>query len=152
MIVILKNRDINVGLILLQEFMQRELPISLSYAMAKTIRKIKGFAETIGEERQKLVVKHQQIDADDRPIHTDDGVKLEDPTAFISDVEELMNQTNEVDVYQIKLSKLLELKDGKGKVIRPSIQEIDGLLLLSMIDEDKEEEPEEVDYREDDVK
>ncbi|KKK82431.1 hypothetical protein LCGC14_2803450, partial [marine sediment metagenome] len=134
MIVILKNRDINVGLILLQEFMQRELPISLSYAMAKTIRKMKRFAELIEEKRQKLVVKHQQFDADDSPIRTDNGdIKLEDPTAFISDIEKLMNQTNEVDVYQIKLSKLLGLKDGKGKVIRPSIQEIDGLLLLSMI-------------------
>ncbi len=38
----LRNKDIDSGLILVTEFTKRGLPVPLSFAIAKTIRKLKG--------------------------------------------------------------------------------------------------------------
>jgi len=56
-----------------------------------------------------------------------------------------MKQETEIDVHQLKFKELENMKDGDGKKIQPSPEELEGLLLLQMLlepeeDEDKKEE------------
>ena len=47
--VILKNREVDQGLILITEFVKRGLPVKLSFAIAKTTRRLKEVIEVIEE-------------------------------------------------------------------------------------------------------
>jgi len=145
--VTLKNREIDQGLVLVSVFVKRELPVKLSFAIAKTIRKLKGIVEVITEERRKLVKKHQLTDVEGKAVADEGGnIQFADLAAFADDFNELMKQENEVDVHQIDYEKLTKMKDKDGKFIHPSPEELEGLLLLQMIaetEEEKEEEEEE---------
>ena len=139
----LRNRDIDVGLILVTEFTKRGLPVPLSFAIAKTIRKLKGVVEVMQEERKKLIEQHALTDGEGKKIEDEEGnVKLTSPTAFAEDFDELMKQETEVDVHQVDYEKLTKMKDKDGRLIQPSPRELEGLLLLQMI---KEPEPKEED-------
>ena len=138
--VTLKNRDVSNGLVLVKEFLRRGLPVPLSYAMGVTVRKLKAVTESMVEERQRIVITHQKMDVEGNPVLTEGGdVTLASPLKFAEDIESLMKQENEVDVHQISLKKLGELKGRDGKAIEPSTEEMEGLLLLHMISEPEEE-------------
>ena len=140
----LRNRDIDAGLVLVTEFTKRGLPVPLSFAIAKTIRKLKGVVEVMLEERKKLVDQHALTDVSGKKIEDEQGnVKFASPTAFADDFNELMKQETEVDVHQIDYEKLTKMKDKDGRIIQPSPTELEGLLLLQMIMEPEIEEKEE---------
>jgi hypothetical protein len=140
----LRNRDIDAGLILVTEFTKRGLPVPLSFAIAKTIRRLKSVVEVMMEERKKLVEQHALTDVEGKRIEDEEGnVKFTSPTAFADDFNELMKQESEVDVHQVDYEKLTKMKDRDGRLIQPSPSELEGLLLLQMITEPKEEEEKE---------
>ncbi len=140
----LRNRDIDAGLILVTEFTKRGLPVPLSFAIAKTIRRLKGVVEVMMEERKKLVEQHALTDVEGKRIEDEDGgVKFTSPTAFADDFNELMKQESEVDVHQVDYEKLTKMKDRDGRLIQPSPAELEGLILLQMIKEPKEKEEDE---------
>ncbi len=142
--VTLKNREIDQGLVLVSVFVKRELPVKLSFAIAKTIRKLKEVVEVITEERRKLVKKHQLTDVEGKTVADENGnIQFADPPAFADDFNELMKQESEVDVHQVDYEKLTKMKDRDGRIIQPSPEELEGLLLLQMVTEPKEEEKEE---------
>ncbi|KKK95103.1 hypothetical protein LCGC14_2676160 [marine sediment metagenome] len=142
--VTLKNRDIDQGLVLVTDFVKRGLPVKLSFAIAKTTRRLKEVIEVVTDERKKLIEKHQLLDVDGKRTLDEAGnIQFSDPVAFADDFRELMKQENTVDVHQVDYEKLTKMKDMDGKFIRPSPEEMEGLLLLQMIkepEEDKEEE------------
>lgn len=136
--VTLSNRDITNGLELVTEFKKRRLPVPLSYAMAVTIRRFKTIVQTMFKERLNIISEHALRDSDGKQL---DEVK--DQVAFNADIDSLLEQTNEVDVHQITLDRLQSLKGHDGKAIELSIDEQEGLILLSMIIDDGEEPSEE---------
>lgn len=139
MYVTLKNKDIDVGLVLIKPFIQREIPIKVSFAIAKTSKRLRDIVELIMEERKKLIIKHQATDNDGNRIEKENGnIKLISPANFSDDFDELMRQETEVDVHQINYEELMKMKDGNGKSMQPSPSELEGLLLLQMIKEEKE--------------
>ena len=142
--VTLKNREIDQGLVLIREFTKKPLPVKLSYAVAKTIRRLKDIVEVVTDERKKLIEKHQLTDVEGKVVTDDVGnIQFDDPTAFAKDFGELMKQENKVDVHQIDYDKLTKMKDGDSKIIQPSPEELEGLILLQMIIEPEEVEEEE---------
>ena len=139
--VTLRNRDIDNGLILVTEFTKRGLPVPLSFAIAKTIRKLRGVVEVMQEERKKLIDQHALTDVEGKKIEDEEGnVKLMSPTAFAEDFDTLMKQETEVDVHQVNYEKLTKMKDRDGRLIQPSPRELEGLLLLQMIKEEEKED------------
>ena len=135
MLVTLSNRDISNGMVLVQEFLKRGLPVPLSYAIGMTIRKLRGITETMAEERQRLVDRFTAKDSEGNRILSDTGDgTLTDTLGFAAEIESLMKQENEVDVYVITLKKLEALKSRDNKPIQPSSEEMEGLLLLQMLD------------------
>lgn len=144
--VTLKNHDIDQGLALVTDFVKRGLPVKLSFAIAKTTRRLKEVIEVVTDERRKLIEKHQLLDVDGKRTLDEAGnILFSDPAAFGDDFRELMKQESKVDVHQIDYEKLCKMKDVDGKFIRPSPLEMEGLLLLQMIKEPKEETEEEGD-------
>lgn len=145
MYVKLKNREIDSGLVLIKPFAQRGLSVKVSFSVAKTLRRLKDVIEIIQEERKKLIEKHQSTDNDGNRIENEDGsIKLISTAGFSDDYNELMKQETEIDVHQIKFEELEKMKDKDGKKLQPSPEELEGLLLLQMIeDEDEEEQGEE---------
>ena len=142
--VTLKNRDVDRGLTLLTPFVKRGLPVKLSFAIAKTTRRLKEVIDIIIDERKKLVKKHQLTDVEGNSVVDENGnVQLARPSEFSDDFDELMKQENTVDVHQIDYEKLTKMKDVDGKIIQPSPEELEGLILLQMIAEPKEEGEEE---------
>ncbi len=139
----LRNRDIDRGLTLLGPFAKRGLPIKLSFAIAKTTRRLKEVIEVLIEERKKLVEQHQLTDIEGNAIVDEDGnIKFTSPSKFADDFNELMKQKSTVNVHQIDYEKLTKMKDKDGKIIQPSPEELEGLLLLQMVKEPEEEEKE----------
>jgi len=131
--VTLKNRDIDQGLTLITDFVKRGLPVKLSFAIAKTTRRLKEVLEVVSDERRVLVEKHQLTDVDGkRSLDEDGNIQFSDPATFADEFRELMNQETSVDVHQIDYEKLVKMKDMDGKFIRP----------LQMIAEPKEEKEE----------
>ncbi len=135
--VVLSNRDVSNGLVLVQAFLKRGMPVPLSYAMGVTVRRLKEVTEEMVEERQRIVTAHQTLDSKGERVLDDDGnVVLSDPLKFSEEIETLLKQTNEVDVHQITLDRLEKLKGRDNKVIMPSPEEMEGLLLLKIVSDD----------------
>ena len=145
MLVSLSNRDISNGMVLAQEFLKRGLPVSLSYAIGMTIRKLRGITEQMAEERQRIVEAFTAKDSEGKRILSDTGDgSLTDTLGFAEAIEGLMKEENDVDVHVITLKTLEALKDQDSKPIRPSSEEMEGLLLLQMLDSgDEKDETEE---------
>ncbi len=144
----LRNRDIDNGLGLIKTFTEREgISIKVSFAIAKTCRRLREAIEVMQDERKKLIKEHQATDDEgNRILEKGGGVKLVNPSDFSDDFDELMKQETEVDVHQIDFALLEKMKDREGKKIVPTSSELEGLLLLKIIkdeeeeDEDKEDE------------
>jgi len=93
------------------------------------------------EERKKLIIKHQVTDDDgNRILIKGGGIKLANPEDFSDDFNELMKQKTEVDVHQIDFALLEKMKDREGKKVIPTPAEFEGLILLQIIKEEKEDE------------
>ena len=140
MLVTLSNRDISNGMALVQEFLKRGLPVPLSYAIGMTIRKLRGITEIMTEERQRIVDRFTEKDSKGERILSDTGeVSLTDALGFAVAIEGLMKEDNEVDVHVITLKTIEALKGQDNKPIRPSSEEMEGLLLLQMLDSGEDE-------------
>ncbi|KKK76742.1 hypothetical protein LCGC14_2860560, partial [marine sediment metagenome] len=138
--------DVDRGLTLLGPFVKRGLPVKLSFAIAKTTRRLKEVIDIIIDERKKLVKKHQLTDVEGNTILDENGnVRLSSPNDFTNDFDELMKQETDVDVYQIDYESLIKMKDKDGKTIQTSPEEMEGLLLLKMVRELEPEKEEEED-------
>ena len=144
----LRNKDIDNGLELIKTFTVREgISIKVSFAIAKTCRRLREAIEVMQEERKKLIKKHQATDDEgNRIIVEGEGIKLTNSADFSDDFDELMRQETEVDVHQIDFSLLEKMKDREGNKVVPTSRELEGLLLLKIIkdedDEDKEDKDE----------
>ena len=143
MYVTLKNREIDSGLALIKPFVQRELSVKVSFAIGKTLRRLKDIIEVVQEERKKLIEKHQATDNEGKRIETEEGnVKLTSTLDFADDYNELMKQETDVDVHQLKFEELEKMKDKGGRKLQPTSEEMEGLLLLQMIVKEEKEEDE----------
>lgn len=140
--VMLRNRDIDSGLELIKTFNEREgISIKVSFAIAKTCRRLREVIEVMQEERKKLIVKHQATDDEGKRISVEGGgIKLVKPEDFSDDFFELMKQETKVDVHQIDFPVLEKMKDREGKKVIPTPAEFEGLLLLKMIKDEEDDE------------
>ena len=86
-----------------------ELPVKVSYAIAKNINKIEKELKVYNAERQKLIQKYAVKDTDGKPKIDENGTMniqegfLED---WNKDTKELSAIENEIDIHLIKLDDL----------------------------------------------
>lgn len=87
---------------------QKNLPIKVSYAIAKNIAKIEAEIKVYNKERQKLIEKYSVKDKEGKPLIEDNSIKIapENVEEWNRDIKELLEIENEVDIHKFHISEL----------------------------------------------
>ena len=107
----LSNETIVNSAYALSQLSLMELPVKVSYAIAKNINKIEKELKVYNAERQKLIQKYAIKDTDGKPKVDENGTMniqeelLED---WNKDTKELSAIENEIDMHLIKLDDLFK--------------------------------------------
>ena len=93
----------------LSQLGQKELPIKVSYAIAKNMTKIQAELDTYNKERQKLIDKYAQRDDNGKIIMIKDNQVQLDKTQLDNwnkDSNELLLIENDISIHKFPLSAL----------------------------------------------
>lgn len=87
---------------------QKNLPIKVSYAIAKNISKIEAELKVYNSERQKLIDKYSIKDKEGKPLIEENSIKIapEYIEDWNRDIKELLEIENEVDIHKFHISEL----------------------------------------------
>lgn len=94
----------------LSQLTQKNLPIKVSYAIAKNIGKIESILNIYNKEKQKLVEKYSVKDAEGKTIVAEDGtIKIQEEFLenWNADIKELQDIENEVDIHKFDINIIL---------------------------------------------
>lgn len=88
---------------------QKNLPIKVSYAIAKNIAKIEAEIKVYNKERQKLIEKYSVKDEEGKPLIEDNSIKIapENVEEWNRDIKELLAIENEIDIHKFHIDELL---------------------------------------------
>ena len=87
----------------------KELPIKVSYAIAKNISKLEKELQIYNQEREKLIEKYSVKDDDNKTIIDENNqIKIQDEYlyAWNKDIKELQEIEVEIDMHKFKLEEL----------------------------------------------
>lgn len=87
----------------------KELPIKVSYALAKNIAKLDKEIEIYNKERQKLIDKYSVKNADGKTVIDENNqIKIQDKFLddWNKDIKELQDIEVEIDIHKFKLEEL----------------------------------------------
>lgn len=105
----LTNKQIVNDSMILMEISRKELPIKVSYALAKNISKIEKELEIYNSERQKLIDKYCVKD-ENGENKVDENNQLKIQEEYLKDwekgIKELQNIELEIDIHKFKLEEL----------------------------------------------
>lgn len=87
---------------------QKQLPVKVSYAIAKNIIKIERELKVYNSEKQKLIDKYASKDEDGNPIITNGNIEIpkENAANWNKDIKELLEIENEIDIHKFNISLL----------------------------------------------
>ncbi|KGJ48069.1 hypothetical protein KD33_16730 [Clostridium sp. NCR] len=105
----LTNKQIVNDSMILMEISRKELPIKVSYALAKNIAKIEKELEIYNSERQKLLDKYCIKDENGRnKIDENNQLKIQEEHLkdWEIDIKELQNIELEIDIHKFKIDEL----------------------------------------------
>lgn len=87
---------------------QKNLPIKVSYAIAKNISKIEAELKVYNSERQKLIDKYSIKDKEGKPLIEENSIKIADEykESWNKDIRELLDMENEIDIHKFHISEL----------------------------------------------
>lgn len=124
----LSNRRLLEDIQRLGRISQKQLPVKISYAVAKNISKIESELKVYNKERQKLIDKYAKKDDKDNPIADEKGqIEFQNQKGWDKDIKILLDIENEIDVHTFSINLL------EGFNISPAeMQALD-----YMIDEEK---------------
>ena len=88
---------------------QKDLPIKVSYAIAKNITKIESELKAYNNERQKLIEKYSLKDAEGKPLIEDNNIKIAPGNIedWNRDIKELLAIENEIDIHKFHIDELI---------------------------------------------
>ncbi|WP_238886408.1 hypothetical protein [Clostridium sp. YIM B02551] len=93
----------------LKEIAQKQLPIKVSYAIAKNISKIESELKIYNKEREKLIDKYAVKDTEGKILSYENGnVKFKEDCIELwnKDINELLAIENEIEIHQFNFSLL----------------------------------------------
>ncbi|CEN87291.1 DUF1617 family protein [Paraclostridium sordellii] len=105
----LTNKKILKDAMTIGAISNKELPIKVSYALAKNISKIEKELEIYNNEREKLIEKYSVKDENDKTVIDENNqIKIQDIylEKWNKDIEELQNIEVEIDIHKFKLEEL----------------------------------------------
>lgn len=91
---------------------QKNLPIKVSYAIAKNISKIEAELKVYNSERQKLIDKYSIKDKEGKPLIEENSIKIAPKHVedWNRDIKELLAIENEVDIHKFHIDELINSK------------------------------------------
>ena len=116
----LTNKKISNDSLLLMEIARKELPIKVSYAIAKNIAKIEKELEIYNSERQKILDKYCVKDENGKnKVDENNQLKIQEKYLkdWEKDIKELQNIDIEIDIHKFKLEELNEYKMTPSELI-----------------------------------
>lgn len=146
-----RNKDVYLGMQLVRRFATRDVPFKISYACGKSFLRLREQFDLIERERQKIIKKYQDTDADDTPLTKKaidalgreiDVPKFKDDVAVQDDLEALQAEEVEIDVHSINLSvwnehmQKAKCKECNRATIDVSSDEMAALIKLGILIED----------------
>ena len=116
----LTNKKISNDSLILMEIARKELPIKVSYAIAKNIAKIEKELEIYNSERQKILDKYCVKDENGKnKVDENNQLKIQEKYLkdWEKDIKELQNIDIEIDIHKFKLEELNEYKMTPSELI-----------------------------------
>lgn len=105
----LTNKKIINDSMILMEVSRKELPIKVSYALAKNISKIEKELQIYNSERQKLLDKYCVKDENgENKVDENNQLKIQEEYLkdWERDIKELQNIELEIDIHKFKINEL----------------------------------------------
>ena len=106
----LTNKTIENSINSLARLSLMELPVKVSYAIAKNINKINKEIKVFNSERQKLIQKYSIKDKDGKPkVNEDDTISIKEDLLeeWNRELNELLEIENDIDIHLIKEDDLI---------------------------------------------
>ncbi|MBV4438578.1 hypothetical protein [Clostridium tyrobutyricum] len=104
----LSNRRLLEDRNALMEVSKKQLPVKVSYAIAKNLSRVNRELKVYDSERQKLIEKYSFKDLKGNPIADERGqIKFQDQKGWEKDIKDLLDIENEIDIHTFPM-KLLE--------------------------------------------
>ena len=87
---------------------QKNLPIKVSYAIAKNIAKIENELKVYNKEKQKLIDKYSVKDEEGKPLIEDNNIRIAEEYImdWNQDIKDLLDIENEIDIHKFHISEL----------------------------------------------
>lgn len=103
----LRNRRLVNDVQTLWKISQKQLPVKISYAVAKNINKINSELKIYNKERQKLIDKYAKKDDKGNPVADERGqIKFLDQKGWDKDIKTLLDIENEIDIHKFSINEL----------------------------------------------
>lgn len=105
----LTNKKIATDSMILMGISRKELPVKVSYALAKNIAKIEKELEIYNSERQKLLDKYCVKDENgENKVYENNELKIQEEYLkdWNQDIKELQNIELEIDIHKFKIDEL----------------------------------------------
>lgn len=93
----------------LRKISNTELPIKVSFNLAKNIGIIEKELETFNNEKSRIIEKYAVKDADNKVIVAENGtvnIASENVQAWNIEISELLKQENKVDLYSLDIKDI----------------------------------------------
>lgn len=114
----LSNRELLSNMQQLKVLAQRDLPIKVSYAIAKNMRKIEDELKPYEEERQRLLEKHGKKDNEGELITNKQGqVDFKNKKAWDKDISELLDIEVDITFHKFNIKHLEGREISPGELI-----------------------------------
>lgn len=105
----LTNKKILNNAMTIGAISNKELPVKVSYALAKNISKLEKELQIYNQERDKLIEKYSVKDDDNKPVIDENNqFKIQDKYLedWNKDIKELQEIEVEIDIHKFKLEEL----------------------------------------------
>lgn len=103
----IKNEVLVNSVQVLRKLNAAELPIKLSYKLAKNIKNIEKELALYEEEKQKLISKHGEKDEDGKVKQNEDGtINIANVPEWNNDIKELLAIEADISIEKINIDEL----------------------------------------------
>lgn len=107
---ILTNNQIVNSIESINELLNKEINVKTSFTLMKNIKKIDEVNNIYLQSKNKLIKKHAFINDNDFKTDLQGNIIFKDKEGWIKDMTELLSLKNEIDIHQISIDDLGDVK------------------------------------------
>ena len=109
----LKNKDVFTGVLEISKFSERNIPIKVSYAVGKSLVRLREQKEVIDNCVSKAQQAHAVNDLGGKQAEKDGVLQWDDLPGLVTEIGELQEEECDIDVHSLTADKFMELMESK---------------------------------------